>query len=63
MLDPLDPLTYELCCPGGLTGETEIDCPHCDTLLTVPIDDPNGEESYQCYNCRTVFVVDWGKEP
>ena len=29
MPDPFDPLTYELCFPGGLTGETEIYCPHC----------------------------------
>jgi hypothetical protein len=48
MLDPLDPLTYELCFPGGLTGETEISCPHCNALLTVPVNDPNGQESYQC---------------
>jgi hypothetical protein len=39
MLDPLDPLAYELCFPGGLTGETEISCQRCDALLTVPVDD------------------------
>jgi len=59
MLDPLDPLTYELCFPGGLTGETEIPCPHCKTLLTVPVNDPNGEESYQCCQCQKGFLVDW----
>jgi len=59
MLDPLDPLTYELCFPGGLTGETEISCPHCKTLLTVPVNDPNGEESYQCCRCQKGFVVHW----
>ena len=59
MLDPLDPLTYELCFPGGLTGETEISCPHCKTLLTVPVNDPTGEESYQCCKCQGGFVVDW----
>ncbi len=59
MLDPLDPLTYELCFPGGLTGETEISCPNCDALLTVPVNDPNGEESYQCCQCQKGFVVDW----
>jgi DNA-directed RNA polymerase subunit RPC12/RpoP len=59
MLDPLDPLTYELCFPGGLTGETEISCPHCKTLLTVPVNDPTDEESYQCCKCQKGFVVDW----
>ena len=59
MLDPLDPLTYELCFPGGLSGETEIACPHCHMLLTVPVNDPNGEESYQCCKCQKGFVVDW----
>ena len=59
MLDPLDPLIYEFCFPGGLTGETEISCPHCDALLTVPVNDPNGEESYQCCKCQKGFVVDW----
>jgi len=60
MLDPLDPLTYKLCFPGGLTGETEISCPHCKTLLTVSVSDPTGEESYQCCKCQDGFVVDWG---
>ncbi len=59
MLDPFDPMTYELCFPGGLTGETEIFCPHCKTLLTVPVNDPTGEESYQCCQCQKGFVVDW----
>ncbi len=59
MLDPLDPLTYELCFPGGITGETEISCPHCNTLLTVPVNDPTAEESYQCCQCQKDFVVDW----
>jgi hypothetical protein len=59
MLDPLDPLTYELCFPGSLTGETEIECPHCNTLLTVPVNDPYGEESYQCCECNGHFVANW----
>jgi hypothetical protein len=59
MLDPLDPLTYELWLPGGLTGETGFACPHCSTLLTVPVNDPNGEESYQCCKCQKGFTVDW----
>jgi len=59
MLDTLDTLTYELHFPGSLTGETEIECPRCKTLLTVPVNDPNGEESYQCCKCQKGFVVDW----
>jgi hypothetical protein len=59
MLDPLDPLIYEFCFPGGLTGETEISCPLCKTLLTVPVNDPLGEESYLCCQCQKGFVVDW----
>jgi hypothetical protein len=59
MLDPFDPLIYELCFPGSLTGETEIACPHCRTLLTVPVNDSTGEESYQCCKCQKGFVVDW----
>jgi DNA-directed RNA polymerase subunit RPC12/RpoP len=55
----LEPLIYELCFPGSLTGEKEIDCPHCTTLLKVPVNDPNGEESYQCCECQKGFVVDW----
>jgi hypothetical protein len=58
MLDPLDPLIYEFCFPGGLTGETEISCPHCDALLTVPVNDPTGEESYQSCKHQGSFVGD-----
>jgi hypothetical protein len=59
MLDPLDPLIYELCFPGGLTGETEIFCPLCNALLTVPVNDPNGQESYQCCKCQKGITVNW----
>ena len=45
--------------PRGITGGTEIDCPHCNTLLTVPVNDPNGEESYQCCNCQKGIMVNW----
>ena len=31
-----DLITYELCFPGAVTGETELDCPYCQELLTVP---------------------------
>ncbi len=56
-----DFLIYEACFPGGITGETEIECPYCKRLLTVSVDDPLGEESYQCCNCSGVFEVDWGE--
>ncbi len=62
MLDPFDPLSYEFCFPGGLTGETEISCPHCKALQTVLVADPNGRESYQCCQCQKGFVVDWSRE-
>jgi hypothetical protein len=47
MLDPDDLITYELCFPGAVTGSTEINCPHCDELLTAGVNDPMGEESCQ----------------
>ena len=40
MLDPGDLITYELCFPGAVTNSTEIKCPHCGELLTVPVDEP-----------------------
>ena len=52
-----DLINYELCFPGAVTGSTEVECPHCDELLTVQVDDPMGEESYQC--CE--FDVDWSE--
>jgi DNA-directed RNA polymerase subunit RPC12/RpoP len=59
--DPLfdDLVFYELCFPGAVTGSTEVECPHCNELLTVPVNDPMGEESYQCRQCSGVFEVDW----
>jgi len=59
MANPFDLMTYELCFSGGLTGETETACPQCDTLLTVPVDDPNGCEGYRCDQCGAGFVVSW----
>ena len=53
-------INNELCYPGAVTGSTEVECPHCDELLTVPVDDPMGEESYQCCECGGGFDVDWG---
>jgi DNA-directed RNA polymerase subunit RPC12/RpoP len=52
---------YELCFPGAVTGSTEINCPHCGDLLTVTVNDPMGQESYQCSECDGTFEVDWGE--
>ena len=59
MFDPLDPMSIEAFFPGTLTGETEVNCPRCRTLLTVPVNDPLGEESYRCCKCGSGFVVNW----
>ena len=56
MLDPDDLIAYELCFPGAVTGSTEINGPHCDELLTVRVNDPTGEESYQCTECSGAAV-------
>ena len=57
-----DIINYELCFPGAVTGSTEVECPHCGELLTVNVDDPMGEQSYQCCECGGGFDVDWGEE-
>ncbi|MEC7564351.1 MAG: zf-TFIIB domain-containing protein [Planctomycetota bacterium] len=56
-----DFLMYELCFPGAVTGETEIECPYCQQRLTVTVDDPMGEEIYQCPSCAGTFEADWGQ--
>ena len=56
-----DFITYELCFPGAVTRATEVECPNCGELLTVPVDDPMGEESFQCCECGGNFDVDWGE--
>ena len=38
-----------------------MDCPHCGELLTVRVNEPFGEESYQCSECSGAFEVDWGE--
>jgi len=63
MLDPDELINYELCFPGAVTGSTEINCPHCSELITVPVDDPMGDQSYQCSECSGAFNVDWGEGP
>jgi hypothetical protein len=56
-----DLIHYELCFPGAVLGSTEVKCPHCGELLTVPVEDPIGQDSYQCRECGGKFDVDWGK--
>ena len=56
-----DFLMYELCFPGAVTGETEVECPYCQELLTVAVNDPMGEEVYQCAECAGTFEVNWGE--
>ena len=57
-----DLINYELCFPGAVTGSTEVECPHCDELLTVPVSDPMGQDTFQCCECGGNFDVDWGEE-
>lgn len=60
MFDPSDPWVYELCFPGAISGEAEVNCPQCSALLTVAVDDPMGSQTYRCSECQTVFKVNWG---
>lgn len=52
---------YELCMPGSITGQGEVVCPNCRTNLAVPIEDPNGKQSYECQRCCGDFEVDWAR--
>ena len=56
-----DLINYELCVPGAVTGSTEVECPHCGELLTVPVDAPMGRDTFQCCECAGGFDVDWGE--
>jgi len=56
-----DFLAYESCVPGGVIGETELQCPYCKEQLKVTVDEPFGEENYQCCECNGEFEVDWGR--
>jgi DNA-directed RNA polymerase subunit RPC12/RpoP len=60
LFDPFDPWIYEICFPGAVSGEAEVNCPHCGTLLTVPVDDPMGSQVYACAKCGRKFRVNWG---
>jgi len=62
MIDPTDPLFIEACFPGAITGQAEVSCPICETLLTVPVSDPIGEETYRCGQCGGIFVANWADE-
>jgi len=35
-----DIINYELCFPGAVTGETEVECPYCLELFTLRRPDP-----------------------
>ena len=61
MFDPMDPWMYEICFPGAISGEAEVGCPECSTVLTVAGDDPIGSQTYRCSQCETVFKVNWGQ--
>ena len=57
-MDDIDPITmYELCFPGSVTGSTEIACPHCETLLTLKVDDPTGIYEVRCCDCSGTFEI------
>lgn len=61
-MDELDPISmFELCFPGAVTGSTEVTCPHCDCVLTIPVDDPMARKQFQCAECDGIFIVDLGE--
>lgn len=58
-MDELDPISmFELCFPGAVTGKAEVNCPHCDALLTMEVDDPMGTYSLECVLCGGEFDFD-----
>jgi len=61
MLNPDDLMTYELCIPGSVTGSTEIKRPHSGAPLTARVNDPTGEDAYQCGEYSGTFEDDWGE--
>ncbi len=54
-----DLINYEIIFPGAVSGSTEVECPHCGELLTAPVDDPMGQDTFQCCECGSGFDVDW----
>ncbi len=52
---------YEIAIPGAITGQGEVACPNCGTMLVVQLEDPNGIQSYECSRCSGSFEVDWAK--
>ncbi len=57
-----DLIHYELCFPGGVSGRAEVHCPHCRVLLTVPVEDPMGQQEYECSQCEGGLEVDWARQ-
>ncbi len=55
-----DLAAYEICFPGAVSGEAEVECPHCGILLTVSVSDPMGADVCKCVQCCSLFNVDWG---
>ena len=62
---------YELCFPGAITGETEVDCPYCGTQLTVTVEDPMGKQAFSVVSVqgylrlilvRALCVMRWKAE-
>jgi len=56
-----DLIHFLQCFEEAVTASTDVVCPHYGELLTVSVDDPMGEESYQCCECGGTFDVDWGE--
>lgn len=57
-MEPFDDITgYELCFPGSVTGGTEIVCPHCDEVISVPVDDPMATLTVRCCECEGLIEV------
>ena len=57
LLDPRDAFAFED--PGYLMARRCFEATGA-TLLTVPVDDPMGSQTYRCAECQTVFKVNWG---
>ena len=56
-----DFMMYEICFPGAITGQTEVTCPYCETLLTVSVADHMGVERFACGECTVNIELAFGK--
>ena len=45
--------------PGSIRGSTELEALHGEEVLTVPGNDPLGEEVSPCRECGGAFEGDW----